>query len=269
MARRATEWLACALAGAAVSTAAAAQSTLVVIPSHELGALGPSIPLQDAVAPPVSQHQPATAELQRAATSIDANGSIQTDLADPTLPSEGVEQLTNWIIASHDNNGLPFMVIDKLAAEVFVHDADGNLIAAGPALLGLAKTDDSVPGVGKRKLSLIGNDAKSTPAGRFVARFGPARGHERVLWVDYADSVAMHPVITTNPKEKRMQRLRSPSPNDNRITFGCINVFPEFYKKVVKPTFKEDGGIVYILPEIKSLGEVFLAFRPVGEPAGN
>jgi hypothetical protein len=255
--------IAFALTGAAVPTAAAVQSTLVTIPPGQPDPLGP---LPDRGEPIPAPEAPASAA-PAAAGSV---GVPPSDVVDDGTPgaSQAVRQLTDWVIASRDNNDLPFMIIDKVAAEVFVHDSDGELIGAGPALLGLAKSDVSVPGVGKRKLSLIGNDEKTTPAGRFVARFGPASGHERVLWVDYADSVAMHPVITTNPKEKRMQRLKSPTPNDNRITFGCINVFPAFYKEVVKPTFKGKSGIVYILPETKTLGEVFLAFQPMAGPAG-
>jgi hypothetical protein len=83
-----------------------------------------------------------------------------------------------------------------------------------------------------------------------------------VLWVDYRTSISLHAVITTNPKEKRPQRLQSPTPNDNRITFGCINVPTDFYNKVVQKIFKESKGIVYILPDIKPMEEVFPTFRP-------
>ena len=42
------------------------------------------------------------------------------------LSSEAVTQLTNWVIASGDNGGLPFIVIDKVAAKVFVFDVQGQ-----------------------------------------------------------------------------------------------------------------------------------------------
>jgi len=69
-------------------------------------------------------------------------------------------------------------------------------------------------------------------------------------------------VVTHNRKEHRLERLKSPTPDDNRISFGCINVPPAFYKNVVKTIFKTAHGIVYILPETKSVAEVFPAFRP-------
>ena len=61
------------------------------------------------------------------------------------------------------------------------------------------------------------------------------------------------------PAERRPERLASPTPEDNRVTHGCINVAPEFYEGVVRPTF-EEGGVFYILPDTMSLAEAFPAF---------
>ena len=131
-----------------------------------------------------------------------------------------------------------------------------------PALIGITAGDESSPGVGDRELSDIPPEERTTPAGRFVAKFGPASGNRRVLWVDYATAVSLHPVVTANKKERRLQRLKSLTPDDNRITYGCINVSAQFYKEVVRPLFADTTGIVYILPETKYLFEVFPAFRP-------
>jgi hypothetical protein len=176
-------------------------------------------------------------------------------------PSADVTRLTQWVVSSSDNGDLPFMVIDKVGAEVFVFDASGQLLGKTAALLGSTAGDESSPGVGDRELSEISPEERTTPAGRFVAKFGYARGHERVLWVDYATSISLHPVVTGNKKQQRLKRLKSPSPGDNRITYGCINVPKDFYAKVVRPLFKDTTGVVYILPETKPLKEVFLAFR--------
>lgn len=184
-------------------------------------------------------------------------------------PSETVTQLAQWVIATDDHSDLPFVIIDKVAARVFVFRADGDLRGAGPALLGSARGDNSTPGVGDREVSAIPLSERTTPAGRFVASFGSASGKRRVLWVDYPTAISMHPVITSNPAERRPQRLASPTPRDNRITHGCINVSANFYEKVVRPTFTGTSGIVYILPEKKPVLEVFPAFRvlPSADPA--
>jgi hypothetical protein len=181
------------------------------------------------------------------------------DVAQPA--SKTATQLARWVLASDDNRGLPFVIIDKVAAEVFVFDADGQLQGAAAALLGVARGDDSVPGIGDRKLAAIRPEERTTPAGRFLSSFGPAPGQRDVFWVDYATAISLHPVVTSNRKEHRLRRLQTPSPEDNRITFGCINVAAAFYDEVVRKTFNRKRGVVYILPETRPLDEVFPRFR--------
>ena len=186
--------------------------------------------------------------------------AIQAASAD-RIASDSALQVWTWVIASRDNGGLPFIVIDKVEASVFAFDPEGQLLGHAPALLGVARGDDATPGVGDRPLSEIGPAERTTPAGRFLARIGPAKGYVKVLWVDISTSVALHSVVTSNKAERRMERLLSPTPKDNRITFGCINVPAPFYENVVSPLFEASGGLVYILPEDKFLIEAFPAFE--------
>ena len=192
----------------------------------------------------------------------EAEVSIPADTPRPI--SDSVDQVTNWVIGSGDNKGLPFIVIDKVAAVVFVYDAGGEFLAASPALFGETPGDESSPGVGDRELSEITPEERTTPAGRFVAKFGPASGNRQVLWVDYETSISLHAVVTTKKRERRLERLESPTPEDNRITYGCINVPTAFYTDVVSPLFTDAGGIVYILPETRSLNQVFLGVGGAG-----
>nr|WP_243848188.1 hypothetical protein [Sphingomonas insulae] len=175
-------------------------------------------------------------------------------------PSAQAGRMIAWIATAKDNAGLPYAVIDKQAATLFLFDAAGAPRGQVPVLLGVGVGDDSSPGVGAKELADIGPAERTTPAGRFVARFGRAFGHQRVLWVDYANSVALHAVITTHRKERRIERLSSPTPEDNRITFGCINVGSRFYTGTLAPLFRK-GGIVYILPDIRPLDDVFPRVR--------
>jgi hypothetical protein len=71
----------------------------------------------------------------------------------------------------------------------------------------------------------------------------------------------MHRVITTNPKEHRLERLATPTAADNRISYGCINMPPKFFENVLWPAFQRRGGVVYVLPEHKALEEVFPALK--------
>ena len=168
-----------------------------------------------------------------------------------------VRQVANWVVDSGDNHGLDFVILDKKSAEVFVFDARGQILGAAPALIGLAPGDDTAPGIGDRPLSRIRPDERTTPAGRFVASLGPDLGKFNVLWVDYAAAISLHRVVTSNPRERRLQRLATPTPLDNRISFGCINVPRKFFDLVVQAAFAGTKGIVYVLPDIKTMRDVF------------
>jgi hypothetical protein len=183
--------------------------------------------------------------------------------------SDTVIELAGWVVASHDSEGYPFAIMDKAAAQVLVFGGDGRLRGAAPALFGSAIGDHSAPGVAGLALAEIPGRDRTTPAGRFVGGFGPSIDAGRVLWVDYDSAVSIHPVATGVPAEKRVQRLASPSPDDNRITHGCINVSPDFYEQILRPTF-ERGGVFYILPDTEPLAETFPEFvqsRANAEPA--
>jgi hypothetical protein len=176
----------------------------------------------------------------------------------PAAPTSSlIRRFADWVAASGDHGQAPFVIIDKVAAEVAVFGADGAFQGSAPALLGSARGDDSAPGVGERELSSIPPQDRTTPAGRFAAAYGPAWGGRKVLWVDYATAISLHKVVTANPKERRLQRLKTPTPEDNRITFGCINVGAAFYERLVHPAFADGGGVVYVLPESRTLAEVF------------
>ena len=171
--------------------------------------------------------------------------------------SSDARQIADWVIATGDNRSLPFVIVDKKATEVFVFDGHGRLSGASSALLGLARGDDSAPGVGDRKLSDIRPDERTTPAGRFVASLGYGLGKQDILWVDYKTALALHRILATNSREHRLQRLAAPSARDHRITFGCINVPVSFYDRIVQPAFTGTSGVVYILPETKTIADVF------------
>ncbi|MHC1659127.1 hypothetical protein ACODUN_18950 [Stenotrophomonas riyadhensis] len=173
--------------------------------------------------------------------------------------SETVIELAGWVVASKDNQGYPFAIMDKAAAQVLVFGGDGKLRGAAPALFGSAIGDHSAPGVAKLALSAIPGHDRTTPAGRFIGGYGPSDDAGRVLWVDYDSAVSMHPLPPGSPKEKRAERLATPTPDDNRVTHGCINVSPAFYEQIVQSTF-EKGGVFYILPDKDSIAKTFPEF---------
>jgi len=154
------------------------------------------------------------------------------------------------------------MIIDKKTASLFLFNSKRRPLGEAPVLIGIAAGDDATPGVGSKRLAEIGPAEKTTPAGRFLAKYGLAAGRQKVLWVDYAASVALHSIPKDAARtERRRQRMLSPTPDDNRITFGCINVPLAFYNKSVRPLFQKKGGYVYVLPDTKPLEVVFPSLR--------
>jgi hypothetical protein len=171
--------------------------------------------------------------------------------------SQDARHVADWIVDARDNRGLPFVIVDKVDAKVYVFYADGRLRASAPVLLGSAVGDDSVPGIGQRPLSSVRPEERTTPAGRFVADLDKNLHGKKILWVDYDSAISLHPVVTSKADERRGERLASSSTLDNRISYGCINVPADFFKTVVSAAFTKTSGIVYVLPETRSPQAVF------------
>jgi len=171
--------------------------------------------------------------------------------------SDDARHIANWVAATNDARGLAFVVIDKRDARVHVFDPDARLLASSAVLLGGARGDDTVPGIGARPIADVLPEERTTPAGRFVGERGHNARGEDVVWVDYDAAVSMHRVLTSNPAERRLERLATPTSEDNRISYGCINVPVDFYEAYIRPMFATQRAVVYVLPEVRSLAEVF------------
>lgn len=176
--------------------------------------------------------------------------------------SNEAREMANWVMDSRDHRGMPFVIVDKPHVRVFVFRPDGTLDGATPALMGAAVGDDSVHGIGEREMSDIAPHERTTPAGRFVSQPGRNSFGEDIVWVDYEAAVSMHRVRAKEPRERRLERLASATPDDNRISFGCINLPVAFYEDVVKPALGARRGVVYVLPETRPLQAVFQGFKP-------
>lgn len=177
--------------------------------------------------------------------------------------SMAARHTANWVVDSGDNLGMPFMIVDKVQARALLFDASGQLSGAASVLLGLAVGDDSVPGIGTRKLSSIRPEERTTPAGRFVVSLGRNLKGKEILWIDYDNAISLHRVVTSNAKERRGERLASANIHDKRISYGCINVPVAFFDRLVSPTFSGTNGIVYVLPETRAIHTAFNAYYAV------
>lgn len=174
-----------------------------------------------------------------------------------TRAPDDVRRVAAWAVDEADNGRLPFAIVDKRRAQVYVFEATGRLLGTSPVLLGYAAGDDSVAGIGNKAIEDIKPQERTTPAGRFVSTPGRnSLGHE-VVWVDYEAAVSMHRVRATNPRERRLERLATPTPADNRISWGCINLPVAFFDEVVWPQLGRGHAVVYVLPERRPLAAFF------------
>jgi hypothetical protein len=202
------------------------------------------------------QRLPGPAQSPTAAAPAPAPAPRHVDLGGTVVPAD-VYQVAGWAVASGDHGRAAFAVIDKRRTHIYVFDDQGRLRGESAVLLGYAPGDDSVAGIGQRPIEQVRPQERTTPAGRFDAVSGRNLLDEDVIWVDYQAAVSMHRVRATNPEERRLERLATPAVEDNRISYGCVNVPADFFDKLVWPTLGRQRAVVYVLPEIKPLEQVF------------
>jgi len=175
--------------------------------------------------------------------------------------SADARQALRWVMDGHDNEGLPFVIVDKKGGRIFVFEAGGQLRGTSPALTGLAPGDHSVPGMAQRSVASLRDYERTTPAGRFVSEPGHNLQGEAIVWIDYAAKLAIHRLRPAPPSERRAERLASETPDDNRISMGCVVVPVSFYETVVGPVLGKSRGVVYVLPETQPLGRMLGALQ--------
>jgi hypothetical protein len=144
---------------------------------------------------------------------------------------------------------------------------DGKLRGSTPVLLGSAIGDHSVPGIGEREIMAILPEERTTPSGRFVTSPGRNANGEDIIWVDYNAAVSMHRVRANVASQRRLERLASPTPDDNRISFGCINVPTRFYNEMIHPVMGRTRAVAYVLPETRDVRAEFGSYDVPVAPA--
>lgn len=173
--------------------------------------------------------------------------------------SRDAHRIADWALTGGDHEGLPFIVVDKRQARAYVFDEKGALIEWTPALLGMGIGDAFEPGVIEMNMYETKPHQRITPSGRFRAEEWQKPNGEWILWLDYPTQIAIHKLRRSQLalSQEREARLYSGDPEDSRVTFGCVNVPPEFYDRVITPTFNGRGGIVYVLPDGRSIDKFF------------
>jgi hypothetical protein len=210
---------------------------------------------QSIAKPPIEDHGPGA---------IHGKYVKRANLKQETASPEA-RQMADWVVDSGDNKNMPFVILDKKDAKVYVFHPHGGLRGAAPVLLGITVGDDSFPGVGNKPLSMVKPEEKTTPAGRFLAASDKNIKGADIVWIDYDSAVSMHAVVKGTEVERRAERLASPLPSERRISFGCVNVPVNFFKTALLPSFKKSDGIVYVLPETRSTKDLFASYYDVNE----
>lgn len=154
------------------------------------------------------------------------------------------------VLASGDHHGLPFAVVDKHAARIVIHHADGTLAGTTRVLLGSRRGDDALPGVGERtQQHRLRPEDQTTPAGRFLSRPGTNHTGEPVVWIDHGAALAIHRLRPGPLEPVRARALASARSDDKRLSAGCVVVPGSFYDAVVQPVLGAGRAVVYVLPE--------------------
>lgn len=141
------------------------------------------------------------------------------------------------------NDTKPTIIGDKQGGVLYVYIPTRHLLLHTPALYGKTKSDSYRSDKNER----------ITPSGEFVGQkyFSSYLQSPIIVFQEGKTLLAIHSVWLGQPIQGRMYRLSTESPLDNRITNGCINVYPEFYHNVLDSL--PNTVRVHILSEHESL----------------
>jgi hypothetical protein len=162
----------------------------------------------------------------------------------------------SWVVRNRDNDGRPFVIVDKLRARLYVFASTGRLVGESSVLLGLSVGDESIPDIAARTPASLSPAERTTPAGRFASEPGHNAQGEDIVWFDYDASLAIHRLRPSHANQRREERMASAYSDDKRISYGCIVVPVAFYDAVVRPLLGRQRGVVYVLPETRPVIEM-------------
>jgi hypothetical protein len=238
---------------------------LAIVAIHFATALHPAVPQLDAERAKQREADRVMAILEDRGVPMTASVERSTlppvQVPPPEAPRlaapAAARHMADWVVTRRDNGRMPFIVLDKRDARLYVFEAGGRLIDQTPVLLGSAHGDETYPGIGDVPIAQVKPYQRTTAAGRFVTRPGLDADHTDVVWLDYDAALAMHRVINKVHSERRLQRLASDNPKVRRISWGCINIPIEFFDSYISPVFGKRSGVTYVIPERKTFAAVF------------
>ena len=164
------------------------------------------------------------------------------------------------LLDSAKKTGKHFILLDKPSSAFYVVDNNGKILLHSSALHGFSRGDVLPQGV--ISLDDMTDAQKVTPAGIFQLKYTPKEsmdiGSQSLYSLGRLDLVgaktgnaviAVHQVYKGTPTEKRIERLETPSPEDNNISYGCINVPDTVMAELSYMSDKLDGAYIGISSE--------------------
>ena len=174
-------------------------------------------------------------------------------VTDLSLP-ENVRVVADWITRRDKQLGRPFIIADKTNGLLFAFRENGELVAKARALYGAVRTDEMTQAQADKTWEELVAADMITPAGIF-----PAHGYQSPTYgasIRFAEYANSNLLIHRAPAEWRRKNLQAQGIDKVRVTYGCVNVLPEFMDKVLLPLFSGESMVV-ILPEMQSPREYF------------
>lgn len=161
--------------------------------------------------------------------------------------SSNAQLIYLYSVANIDSS---FVIVDKPRAEMYVINKDKKLIGKFPILLG--KTKGEQPNISDTNTETPGANT-TTPAGIYkigrdsISTDGIKTYKGKIFSIYNSNNLAIH--ITYPPeKEKRDKALNTLDIEDNRISWGCINIDEENFDKYLKNNISENATL-FITPD--------------------
>lgn len=171
-------------------------------------------------------------------------------------------QLTDDGKLAYDNevkNKKSFIIVDKPLSKAYIYDSTGKLVKSFPVVLGRSLGDQTNAASAS---STVPGDKAYTTAGKFTldsTQMLPedrAEYKNKILAISGTNELALH-ITYPGELEKRTKALNSDSVEDNRLSWGCVNISEANWDNFVKGNI-EHGSKIIITRDFQKEGSLKL-----------
>lgn len=206
--------------------------------------------------------------MQRLADKVNGSNRRQQATTKPLTDDEFAQAIndmsddTSRIVAYNKQNyhGKYYGIIDKKTCQLKIYDKQGNVVKTYPVGIGKNKGDNITFGYESQDYSKKEAGRFTTP-GEFILdeyqelsarNYISKRDGKHKLMALKGDNIgsegatqAIH--MVPNNRKERIHRLETETPNDNRVSYGCVNLLEDDYDDMAK--YLGEGNKIFILPE--------------------